>query len=54
MNHRQRQLLETLAGHFAWLKTAHPRKASKPLVRRAERAVLLSLREAKAPTRKAA
>jgi hypothetical protein len=44
MTTNQRLLLETLAGHFAWLKSAHPRKANSALVRRAQRAVNLSLR----------
>ena len=44
MTANQRLLLETLAGHFAWLKAAHPRKANSPLARRAQRAVSHSLR----------
>ena len=44
MTANQRLLLETLAGHFAWLKSAHPRKANSPLARRAQRAVSHSLR----------
>jgi hypothetical protein len=54
MTTQQRLLLETLAGHFAWLRSAHPRKAATPLVRRADRAVRASLRITKPPTRKAA
>jgi hypothetical protein len=40
----QKQLLETLSGHFAWLQNSHPRKANKRLARRARKAVQLSLR----------
>jgi hypothetical protein len=54
MNARQRLLLETLAGHFAWLKTAHPRKANSPLARKAQRAVQVTLRAQSPRTRKAA
>ena len=50
MSANQRLLLETLAGHFAWLKAAHPRKANAALARRAQRAVNTSLRSC-APTR---
>jgi hypothetical protein len=53
MTNRERLLLETLAGHFAWLKSAYPRKAASPLVRRAQRSVQSSLRSIK-PQRKAA
>ena len=44
MTANQRMLLETLAGHFAWLKATHPRKANAPLARRAQRAVSQCLR----------
>lgn len=44
MTANQRLLLETLAGHFAWLKATHPRKANSALARRAQRAVNSSLR----------
>jgi hypothetical protein len=44
MTANQRLLLETLAGHFAWLKATHPRKANAPLARRAQRAVSHCLR----------
>ena len=27
MSNQQKLLLQTLAGHFAWLELAHPRKA---------------------------
>jgi hypothetical protein len=40
----RRMLLETLAGHFALLKSAHPRKAASPTARRAQRFVAMSLR----------
>jgi hypothetical protein len=48
MTANQRLLLETLAGHFAWLKSAHPRKANAPLARRAQRAVSQCLRSCNA------
>jgi hypothetical protein len=38
-------LLETLAGHFAWLQEAHPRKANTQTVKRCKRMVLTSLRQ---------
>jgi hypothetical protein len=53
MSDGRRMLLETLAGHLALLKEAHPRKAASPTARRAERAVILSLREQQ-PRRRAA
>jgi hypothetical protein len=40
----EKLLLETLAGHFAWLEEAHPRKAVSPVAKRAREAVLLRLR----------
>jgi hypothetical protein len=42
----QRLLLETLAGHFAWLQTAHPRKANSPRAKRARKCVRMRLRSA--------
>jgi hypothetical protein len=48
-----RMLLQTLAGHFAWLKEAHPQKAASPAARRASRSVQLKLR-ATTPGKKAA
>jgi len=55
MTANQRLLLETLAGHFAWLKATHPRKANSPLARRAQRAVSHGLRACASPRlRKAA
>ncbi len=53
MTFAQKMFLETLAGHFAWLKDAHPRKAATPAARRAKRSVQLRLRAA-GPTRKVA
>jgi hypothetical protein len=44
MTQSQKLLLETLAGHFAWLQESHPRKAKRPLAKRARRAVQLGLR----------
>jgi hypothetical protein len=44
MTAAQKMLLETLAGHFAWLKDAHPQKARQPGVKRADRCVQLRLR----------
>ncbi|MGH7179948.1 MAG: hypothetical protein ACREJC_21405 [Tepidisphaeraceae bacterium] len=40
----QRQLLETLAGHFAWLEAAHPRKAASTTAKRARKCVMMRLR----------
>ena len=44
MSDGRRMLLETLAGHFALLKTAHPRKAASVTAQRAQRYVQTSLR----------
>ena len=44
MSDGRRMLLETLAGHFALLKTAHPRKAASVTARRAQRYVQNTLR----------
>ena len=44
MSHRRKMLLETLAGHFALLQAAHPRKANTALARDARRCVQQSLR----------
>jgi hypothetical protein len=44
MTQSQKLLLETLAGHFAWLQAAHPRKANSRLAKRARRSVQNSLR----------
>ena len=44
MSDGRRMLLETLAGHFALLKTTHPRKAATATARRAQRFVQTSLR----------
>ena len=35
----RKMLLETLAGHFAWLEEAHPRKAATAKVQRTRRYV---------------
>ena len=35
----RKMLLETLAGHFAWLEEAHPRKAASAKVQRTRRYV---------------
>jgi hypothetical protein len=40
----QKQLLETLAGHFAWLESTHPRKAASATARRARKCVMTRLR----------
>ena len=45
MSDGRRMLLETLAGHLALLKEAHPRKAATQTAKRVERAVVLSLRD---------
>ena len=44
MTDGRRMLLETLAGHFALLKTAHPRQARTAAAKRAQRYVAKSLR----------
>ena len=44
MNPVEKMLLETLAGHFAWLEEAHPLKAASPVAKWAREAVLLRLR----------
>ena len=43
-NAARRMLLETLAGHFAWLEEAHPRKAATAKVQRTRRYVEGKLR----------
>ena len=40
----RKMLLETLAGHFAWLQEAHPRKAASAKVQRTRRYVQGQLR----------
>ena len=49
----ERLLLETLAGHFAWLETAHPRKAARKVVKQARRSVEMSLKAIKSRKRAA-
>lgn len=44
MTVHQKMLLETLAGHFAWLEAAHPRKAKAAKAQAAKRAVTTRLR----------
>ena len=44
MSNSKKLLLETLAGHFAWLAEAHPRKAAAPTAKRAKRMVLTTLK----------
>ena len=38
-------LMQTLVSHFAWLESAHPRKAAAPVVRKAHRFAKQSLRK---------
>ena len=38
-------LMETLIGHFAWLESTYPRKASSPLARKARRYAKTTLRK---------
>ena len=45
MTDGRRMLLETLAGHFALLKTAHPRKAKTATAKKAHNYIVKSLRE---------
>lgn len=45
MTDGRRMLLETLAGHFALLKSAHPRKAATATAKKAQRYIVKSLRE---------
>ena len=44
MSNQQKLLLETLAGHFAWLESAHPRKAHSVAARKARQCVIARLR----------
>ena len=44
MTTSQRLLLQTLAGHFAWLEIAHPRKAHSAAARKAKQCVIARLR----------
>lgn len=41
----RKQLLETLVGHFAWLESAHPRKANSPLAKKTRRYARSTLRQ---------
>jgi len=54
MSDGRRMLLETLAGHFALLKTTHPRKAASATARRAQRYVESNLRSTSSPRKRAA
>jgi hypothetical protein len=45
MTDGRRMLLETLAGHFALLKSTHPRKAATATAKKAQRYIVKSLRE---------
>ena len=45
MSDGRRMLLETLAGHFALLKSTHPRKANTAAAKKAQRYVAKTLRE---------
>ena len=53
MSDGRRMLLETLSGHLALLKAAHPRKAATPTAKRAQRAVQMCLRQSE-PRKRAA
>jgi len=44
MTDGRRMLLETLAGHFALLKTHHPRKANTATAKKAHSYIIKSLR----------
>ena len=54
MTDGRRMLLESLSGHLALLKAAHPRKAATNTAKRAQRAIALSLRETQTPRKRAA
>ena len=54
MTDGRRMLLESLSGHLALLKAAHPRKAATETAKRARRAIALSLREQPQPRKRAA
>ena len=55
MTDGRRMLLETLSGHLALLKAAHPRKAASATAKKAQRAVTLCLRaESHTPRKRAA
>lgn len=41
----RKMLMETMLGHFAWLESTHPSKASTPLARRARKFVKSSLKK---------
>lgn len=45
MTESRRMLLETLSGHFALLKSTHPKKANSETARKAHRYIAKSLRE---------
>ena len=50
----EKLFLETLAGHFAWLQSAHPRKAKTTAARRAKQSVNAKLRTCNRALRQAA
>jgi hypothetical protein len=54
MSATERQFLETLAGHFAWLQSAHPRKAKSSAARKAKQCVITKLRMCQKSTMRAA
>lgn len=54
MTTTEKLFLETLAGHFAWLQSAHPRKAKTAAARRAKQCVVAKLRTSNRPMRQAA
>ena len=47
-------LMETLIGHFAWLETTHPAKASAPLARKVRRVAKMTLRKCESQGRRLA
>ena len=53
MTDGRRMLMETLAGHFALLKTTYPRKAATQTALRAQRCVRMCLRTTSARKRAA-
>jgi hypothetical protein len=54
MTDGRRMLLESLSGHLALLKAAHPRKAATETAKKARRAIALCLRSEQPQPRKRA
>ena len=54
MTTTEKLFFQTLAGHFAWLQSAHPRKAKSSAARKAKQCVIAKLRSSDRGMRQAA